>query len=65
MTDDEPEFILPFSGMGIGDSFWFPTLKVNEKIYIMDVMAKDAGVRVKSFPCIQDGVLGIRVWRIK
>ena len=65
MNNQEPEFILPFMSMKLGDSFWIPTLQVNEKIYIMDCMAKDAGIRVKSFPQIKDGILGIRIWRVK
>ena len=61
----EPEFVLPFSQMRIGDSLFLSTLKPAEKIYMMDCMAKDAGIRVKCFTVMSDGILGVRAWRIK
>jgi hypothetical protein len=51
--------------MDIGDSFWIPTLKPAEMIYIIDTRSKDAGIRVKTFAAAKDGCLGVRVWRIR
>jgi len=61
----EPEFIFPFEGMSVGDSFWIPTLKPLELLYIVDNRAKEVGMRVKSFPMMKDGCLGLRTWRIR
>jgi hypothetical protein len=61
----EPEWLLPFEAMRIGDSFFIPTLKPAELIYIIDTRAKVAGVRVKSFTTIKDGHIGVRVWRTR
>lgn len=47
-----------------GDSFFVPTLKPLEMLYVIDSRAKSAKVKVKSFPASKDGHLGVRVWRI-
>jgi len=60
----EPEWILPFDGMGVGDSFFIPTLRPAELLFAVDNRAKVAGVKVKAFPTSKDGRLGIRVWRV-
>jgi hypothetical protein len=59
----EPEWIFPFHGMEVGDSFFVPTLKPAEMIYIIDTRAKDAKVKVKAFASSKEGHLGVRVWR--
>lgn len=61
----EPEWLLPFESMKVGDSFFIPTLKPAELIYIVDTRAKVAGVRVKSFTTTKDGHIGVRVWRTR
>jgi hypothetical protein len=61
----EPEWLLPFETMKVGDSFFIPTLKPAELIYIVDTRAKVAGVRVKSFTTTKDGHIGVRVWRTR
>ncbi len=61
----EPEWILPFEAMKVGDSFFIPTLRATELAYVMDTRAKVAGVRVKSYPATKDGHLGLRVWRTR
>lgn len=61
---NEPEWIFPFHGMEVGDSFFVPTLKPAEMIYIIDTRAKDAKVKVKAFASSKEGHLGVRVWRI-
>lgn len=60
----EPEWVFPFDAMEIGDSFFIPTLKPSELIYVADTRAKVAGLRVKAYPASKDGRLGVRVWRV-
>jgi hypothetical protein len=60
----EPEWIFPFDGMNVGDSFFIPTLRPAELLFVVDNRAKVAKVKVKAFPSSKDGRLGIRVWRI-
>jgi hypothetical protein len=61
----EPEYLLPFEQMRVGDSFFLPTLRPAEMIYVMDTRAKVAKVRVKSYPATKNGLMGIRVWRTR
>lgn len=61
---NEPEWIFPFHGMEVGESFFVPTLKPAEMIYIIDTRAKDAKVKIKAFAASKEGHLGVRVWRI-
>lgn len=61
----EPEYILPFEQMKVGDSFFLPTLRPAEMTYVIDTRAKVAKVKVKTYPAIKDGCMGIRVWRIR
>ena len=61
----EPEWLLPFEFMKIGDSFFVPTLKPAEMHYIIDARSKAVGIRVKSFTSSKDGHLGVRVWRVR
>lgn len=60
----EPEWIFPFSGMSIGDSFFIPTMKPAYMTYNIDTAAKKSGVRMKIFTVTEEGVLGVRAWRI-
>lgn len=60
----EPEWIFPFYSMGVGDSFFVPTLKPADMIYIIDTRAKDARVKIKAFASSKEGHLGVRVWRV-
>jgi hypothetical protein len=60
----EPEWIFPFDGMNVGDSFFIPTLRPAELLFVVDNRAKAARVKVKAYPSSKDGRLGIRVWRI-
>jgi len=62
---NEPEWILPFERMEIGESFFIPTLKPSPLIYAIDSGAKRVKVKVKSFITKKDNCLGVRVWRIK
>ena len=59
----EPEWLLPFEGMAIGESFFIPTLRPAELIYSIDCGSKRAKVRVKSYVTHEKGYLGVRCWR--
>lgn len=60
----EPEWGFPFEWMGVGDSFFVPTLKPAKMIYIIDSRAKDAKVKVKCYASTKEGHIGVRVWRV-
>ena len=60
----EPEWVFPFSGMTLGDSFFIPTLKPAEMLYAVDRQAKELKIRVKAYVASKEGYIGIRVWRI-
>ena len=60
----EPEWIFPFQGMEIGDSFFIPTLRFAEMIYAIDCGSKRAKVRVKPYVTVKDSHIGVRVWRV-
>lgn len=62
---EEPEWVFPFDSMRVGDSFFIPTLRPTEMIYVIDTRSKVAGVKTKSYPAIKDGCLGLRVWRVR
>jgi len=66
MSDDfkEPEWIFPFEGMGVGDSFFIPTLKPAPMTYIIDTRAKAAKCKIRSEIRVEDDCLGVRVWRV-
>jgi hypothetical protein len=61
----EPEWYLPFEALYIGDSFFIPTLKPKEMIYILDTRAKTAKIKVKSYVTSKDGLMGVRCWRVR
>jgi len=60
----EPEWVFPYQGMEIGDSFFMPTLRPAFGHYIIDMTAKRTGIRVKTYTTTYDGVLGVRAWRV-
>jgi hypothetical protein len=62
---DEPEWVLPFDHLGVGDSFFVPTLRPANLIYIIDIRAKEARVKVRAYTASKDGSLGVRVWRVR
>jgi len=61
----EPEWIFPFDGMRVGDSFFIPTLRPAKLIYTITETSKRAKIRVKCYPTREDGYLGVRVWRTR
>jgi len=62
---NEPEWIFPFVGMEIGDSFFIPTLRFAEIIYAVQEGAKRAGIRVRCYATVKDAHLGVRAWRVR
>jgi hypothetical protein len=64
VVDNEPVWGFPFEWMSIGDSFFIPTLKPEEMLYVIDTRAKDAKVKIKAFITHNDGCLGVRAWRV-
>jgi hypothetical protein len=65
ITDfEEPEWIFPYQWMQVGESFFVPTLRPAYMHYIIDTTAKRAEVQVKCYTMVDEGVLGVRAWRI-
>lgn len=62
---DEPVWLFPFEGMDVGSSFFIPTLKPAGMISVVHERARVAKCRIKAYPSTEDGLLGIRVWRIR
>jgi len=59
----EPVWVFPFDFMEIGESFFIPTLKQSAMIFAVESAAKRAKVRIRVYPSLKEGCLGIRVWR--
>ena len=57
--------MFPFDFMQIGDSFFVPTLKPMEMLYVIDTRSKVAKVKIKAYTSSKDGRLGVRVWRVR
>lgn len=51
--------------MYVGDSFFIPTLKPKEMLYILDTRAKIAKVKIKAYATTKDGMIGVRCWRVR
>lgn len=61
---EEPVWIFPFSGMGVGDSFFIPTMQPAYMAYVIDTSAKKLGMKMKVYTRTEEEVLGVRAWRI-
>ena len=61
---EEPNWLFPFEGMEVGDSFFVPTLRFADMIYAIDTGAKRAGIRTKVYVTTKDDHIGVRVWRM-
>jgi hypothetical protein len=61
---DEPEWVFPYEFMNVGDSFFLPTMRPAHMVYIIDVTSKKIKVKIKAYPRHENGVLGVRAWRI-
>jgi|TARA_R110000803_G_C11988871_1_gene321656 hypothetical protein len=62
--NNEPEWVYPFEAMGAGESFFIPTMKSSQAIYAIESGAKRAKVKVKVYPSIKEGCMGVRCWRV-
>ena len=60
----EPDWIFPFQGMEIGDSFFIPTLRFAEMMYAVDRVSKRDKTLVKCYVTVKDSHVGVRVWRV-
>ena len=60
----EPEWLFPFDFMGVGDSFFIPTLNPTNMIYVVDTRAKIAKCKIRVSVVIEDECLGVRVWKL-
>lgn len=60
----EPEWVFPFEGMLIGDSFFIPTLDPSPMLYAIERGAKRSQIVIKCFVTQKDGCLGVRAWRV-
>lgn len=61
---DEPTWVFPFAGMSIGDSFFIPTLRTAYMTYVIENSAKKEGMAMRVYTVTEDGLLGVRAWRI-
>jgi len=61
---DDPEWLFPFEMMQSGDSFFIPTLKSSPLIYIVEKSAKRAQIKVRTRAVVEDGLMGVRTWRV-
>ncbi len=60
---EEPEWLLPFDTMAVGDSFFIPTLRPSHFVYVINRASKRAKVKIRSCVTTKDGCLGVRTWR--
>lgn len=69
MTSTNPleklEWLFPFEGLEVGDSFFIPTLQPPQLICIINDRAKDRAIKIQAFAAEKEGHLGVRVWRIR
>jgi|APFre7841882654_1041346.scaffolds.fasta_scaffold65445_2 hypothetical protein len=61
---EEPQWVLPYMAMEVGDSFFIPTMRPAKLMYIIDTSAKKYGIKVKSYITTEEGYYGIRTWRL-
>lgn len=60
----EPEWLFPFDGMNLGDSFFIPTLKFADMTYAITSGAKRAKIGIRTAYAVKDNMIGIRAWRV-
>lgn len=61
----EPEWLFPFQGMQVGDSFFIPTLRFSEMIYAVEAGAKRLNMVVKAYVSAKENHIGVRAWRVR
>jgi hypothetical protein len=62
---DEPEWVFPYQFMEVGESFFMPTVRPAYAHYVIDKTSKKVGVVMKTYTVTEDGVLGVRSWRVR
>ena len=62
---DEPEWVFPYQFLEVGESFFMPTIRPAYAHYVIDKTAKKVGVVMKTYTVTEDGVLGVRSWRVR
>lgn len=60
----DPDWILPFEYMKVGESFFIPTVRPAEMRYVVTARANSAKVKVSIYTTTHEGYMGIRVWRV-
>ena len=61
---NDPEWVLPFSSMKSGNSFFIPTVKTPELLHAIECGAKRAKVRVKALVVVEGDLMGVRTWML-
>jgi hypothetical protein len=61
---DEPVWVFPYHSMEIGESFFIPTLRPVQLLYVINSTSKKAGVKVRAYTVTERNLLGVRAWRI-
>lgn len=62
---DGVEMDVPFEYLDVKDSIFIPTLKSTELRLLLRRVAKDIEFTIEMHNAIEDGYLGLMVWRIK
>jgi hypothetical protein len=62
---EEPVWNFPFVGMKQKDSFFIPTNAVEVMAYKISTAAAEYGIGVIVKPRVEDGILGVRAWRLR
>ena len=64
LLPEEPQWVLPYMAMEVGNSFFIPTMRPAKLMYIIDTTFKKYGIKVKSYITIEEGFYGLRTWRV-
>jgi hypothetical protein len=59
------EYRVDWKKFRVGASFFVPCLRLAESKEIVAAVAKRLGYKVLIKPVIEEGIKGLRVWRIK
>lgn len=59
------EYRVDWKKFRVGWSFFVPCLRLEEGKYRITVVTKRLGYKVLIKPVIEEGIKGLRVWRVK
>jgi len=62
---DGVEMDVPIEYLDVKDSVFIPTLKATESRLVVRRVAKEIEITVEMHNAIEDGYLGLMVWRVK